>query len=79
VVLYTFPQVRRCAVGRNPSVAGGRPVVVAVRLSHAEAQSLDALRGGHNRGTFLRLLLARAEKPQVRRGSGAEVLFTGEG
>jgi hypothetical protein len=45
-------------VGRAPVVAGGRPVVVTIRLSVAEKARLDALRGGLSPADFFRQLLA---------------------
>lgn len=44
----------------KPGVTGGRPVVVAVRLSEREAQALDQARGGVSRGVWLRWMLHRA-------------------
>lgn len=44
------------------SVAGGRPVVVATKLSLHEAQMLDHLRGGLTRSQYVRWLLLEAEK-----------------
>lgn len=49
-------------MGRRASVAGGRPVVVAVRLSEAEARALDGIRGSLSRSEWLRWLLLRAQK-----------------
>lgn len=59
------------SVGRNKSVAGGRPIVVAVRLSTAEAARLDALRGGFSRSVYLRLLL-RADHDDERVTAGQD-------
>jgi hypothetical protein len=41
-------------VPRPRSVAGGRPVTVTVKLSDAEAQALDAARGGLSRSAYVR-------------------------
>lgn len=50
-----------------PEVAGGRPVVVAVRLSVEEAEVIDAERGRFTRSAWLRLLLLDHEKRQTPR------------
>lgn len=47
---------------RPRSAPGGRPVVVAVRLSTAEAADLDKRRGSLSRGEWLRYLLLLARK-----------------
>jgi hypothetical protein len=41
-------------------VAGGRPVVVATRLSEAEAREIDAVRGPLSRAEWLRWQAIRA-------------------
>lgn len=55
-------RVEVVAVPRTRSTPGGRPVVVAVRLSNSEAADLDARRGHLDRSAFLRWLLLRARK-----------------
>jgi hypothetical protein len=57
-------------MGRRAAVAGGRPVVVSVRLSQSEVRRLDALRAGFSRSTYLRLLLRadHAHKTPEREG-----------
>jgi hypothetical protein len=52
-------------MGRPKSTAGGRPVVVPVRLSLAEAEDLDARRGSLTRSEFLRFVLLRTKKEGV--------------
>lgn len=47
-------------MGRTPQVAGGRPVVVTIRLSEAEARALDAARRGLTRSEFGRMAINRA-------------------
>lgn len=49
-------------MGRPRSTAGGRPVVVPVRLSNAEAADLDSARGSLTRSEYLRFVLLRAKK-----------------
>jgi len=49
-------------MGRSRQTPGGRPVVVAVRLSNEEAADMDARRGEMDRSAFLRWLLLRARK-----------------
>ena len=49
-------------MGRTRQTPGGRPVVVAVRLSNEEAADMDARRGEMDRSAFLRWLLLRARK-----------------
>lgn len=53
-------------MARPPSSAGGRPVVVAVRLTNQEAQDLDRRRGALTRGEWIRWLLTRARNSDVR-------------
>jgi hypothetical protein len=48
----------------RPQVAGGRPELVTVRLSPAEAAKLDRLRRGFSRGLGLRELLRKAPEPR---------------
>ena len=49
-----------------PQVSGGRPVVVAVRLSEAEAAQIDAARGRFTRSAWLRMMLLDYRKaPKV--------------
>lgn len=55
-------------MGRTPSAAGGRPVVVCVRLTKAEAADLDARKGSLDRGAWLRWLLLEARKADKRLG-----------
>jgi hypothetical protein len=43
-------------------MAAKRPVVVAVRLSEAEAQAVDAARGGLSRSAWLRMMLVDYRK-----------------
>lgn len=42
-----------------PGAAGRRDVVVAVRLTDAEAADLDSARGSLNRSEYLRVVLMR--------------------
>lgn len=49
-------------MGRMKSTAGGRPHVVAVRLSDAELADLDARRGSLDRSAWLRYLALKARK-----------------
>ena len=60
---FVFAMVCTMA-GRHPSVAGGRPVVVTIRLSAGERQRLDALRGGLSPAEFFRQLLAGRDDSQ---------------
>ncbi len=53
-------------MGRPPKVAGGLRVVVSVRLSEAEAADLDARRGSLARAEFLRYLMIRARREDLR-------------
>lgn len=46
--------------GRSTGTRGGRPIVVGVRLTAAEAAELDRLRGVMDRGTYLRWLIIKA-------------------
>ena len=52
-------------MARPRSTAGGRPVVVAARLSVEEAADLDRRRGSLSRAEWLRWLLLRAKKEGV--------------
>lgn len=52
-------------MARPRSTPGGRPVVVAVRLSETEAAHLDNDRGSLDRGAFLRYVLLLARKQGV--------------
>lgn len=51
---------------RPPSTAGGRPHTVCTKLSDAERAEVDARRGMLNRGEFMRWLLVRAVKDDLR-------------
>lgn len=46
-------------MARPTSADGGRPIIVAVRLSKAEAADLDSRRGSLSRGQYLRALAKR--------------------
>lgn len=50
-------------MGRPRSVAEGRPIVVAIRLSPTETQRLDTLRGSLSRSGYLRQLLTTSPHP----------------
>jgi hypothetical protein len=52
-------------MARPPQVAGGRVVVVCVRLSQAEASRFDALRGKMSRSHYLRYLVFAALKKKA--------------
>lgn len=49
-------------MGRPLTTAGGRPHVVATRLSKAEKAYLDSVRGSLLPAEYLRLLLTRDRK-----------------
>lgn len=49
-------------MARPPGVKGGRPIVVGVRLSEAEAADLDKMRGSLNRAEWVRWLVLKARK-----------------
>lgn len=48
--------------GRPASRPGGRPNVVSIRLSDAEAAHVDAARGHLTRGEWFRMLLVRDKR-----------------
>lgn len=48
--------------GRPQSRPGGRPNIVSIRLSDAEAAEVDAERGVLTRGEWFRLLMVRDRK-----------------
>lgn len=52
---------------RPQSTAGGRPVIVTIRLSNYEAKRLDALRGSRKRSEFMRDLLSRTPLSDTNR------------
>lgn len=49
-------------MGSGPSVPGGRPTVVAVRLSREEEAALDAERGSLSRSEWLRWQIVQARR-----------------
>jgi hypothetical protein len=53
-------------MARPPSVAGGRPVPVATKLSHREVALLDDLRGSLSRAEYLRWLILKAESAGLK-------------
>lgn len=53
-------------MGRPKSVAGGRPHVVAVRLSAVEKAHVDQARGSMTAGEYLRYLLLKARKGDTK-------------
>ena len=57
------------AMARPRSAPGGRPRVVAVRLSEEEWRDLEARRGSLDKAAFLRWLLVQARKSDVRFGA----------
>lgn len=50
-------------MGRPAAVAGGRPVVVTVRLSKTEAAAFDRARGGLSRSEAGRVAVNRFSSP----------------
>lgn len=56
-------------MARPRGTAGGRPVVVGVRLSNEEAADLDSRRGALSRTEFLRWWLLQARKQNIKFGS----------
>jgi hypothetical protein len=55
-------------MARPPQVAGGRTVVVCVRLSAGEARKFDTIRGQMSRSHYLRYLLFNAIKNKAVTG-----------
>lgn len=47
-------------MARTPAVAGGRDVVITIRVSRREAALIDAARAGLKRGVWGRIALVRA-------------------
>lgn len=50
-------------MARTPAVAGGRDVVITIRVSQREAALIDAARGGQKRGVWGRIALLRMATP----------------